>query len=95
MKINYITENAEALKAIQELKNFSKLCADTETTGLQATVAKCRLVQLCDASPSVEDRTIHVFDIFKTSVLAELKTLIESRELLLGHNQGFDLQFFY
>jgi DNA polymerase I-like protein with 3'-5' exonuclease and polymerase domains len=95
MKINYITEDAEALKAINELDKFSKLCADTETPGLQATVSKCRLVQLCDASPAVEDRTIHVIDIFKTSVLDELKILIESRELLLGHNLGFDLQFFY
>lgn len=95
MKINYITETNEALKAIKELKPFSKICADTETTGLQATVSKCRLIQLCDASPVAEDRTIHVFDMFKTSVVSELKELIESRELILGHNLGFDLQFFY
>lgn len=95
MKINYITETNEALKAIKELEPFSKICADTETTGLQATVSKCRLIQLCDASPTVEDRTIHVFDMFKTSVVSELKELIESRELILGHNLGFDLQFFY
>lgn len=95
MKINYITETNEALKAIKELEPFSKICVDTETTGLQATVSKCRLIQLCDASPTVEDRTIHVFDMFKTSVVSELKELIESRELILGHNLGFDLQFFY
>lgn len=95
MKINYITETNEALKAIKELEPFSKICADTETTGLQATVSKCRLIQLCDASPTVEGRTIHVFDMFKTSVVSELKELIESRELILGHNLGFDLQFFY
>ena len=46
MKINYITENAEALKAIQELNNFSKLCADTETTGLQASVTRRRLSRI-------------------------------------------------
>lgn len=95
MKINYIIENTKALEAIEILKTYSKICADTETTGLQATVAKCRLLQLCDASPTNEDRTVHVFDIFKTSVVPELKDLIESREMILGHNLGFDLQFFY
>jgi DNA polymerase I-like protein with 3'-5' exonuclease and polymerase domains len=95
MKINYITDNNEALKALSDLKHYTKICADTETTGLQATVAKCRLLQVCDASPVVENRTIYVFDLFKTSVVAELKEYIETRELILGHNLGFDLQFFY
>ncbi len=66
-----------------------------ETTGLQATIAKPRLLQLCDASPQVEDRIIYVFDLFETNVIAELKELIEKQEMLVGHNLGFDLQFLY
>jgi len=95
MKIEFITDNQNASKAIKNLQEYPQLCADTETTGLQATVAKIRLLQLCDASPSETNRTVYVFDLFKTTVVPELKTLIETREMLVGHNLGFDLQFFF
>jgi DNA polymerase I-like protein with 3'-5' exonuclease and polymerase domains len=36
-----------------------------------------------------------VFDLFETKVVSELKRLVESREMLVGHNLGFDLQFLY
>jgi DNA polymerase I-like protein with 3'-5' exonuclease and polymerase domains len=53
------------------------------------------LLQLCDASPQVEDRIIYVFDLFETNVIDQLKELIEKQEMLVGHNLGFDLQFLY
>jgi DNA polymerase-1 len=94
MQITYLTDTQKALTALEELKKSPKLCADFETTGLQAGIAKPRLLQLCDADPANSDRTIYVFDFFKTDVKESLKALIESREMLLGHNLTFDLQFF-
>lgn len=95
MKITVVKDDQDALAAVSDLENFSKICLDMETTGLQATIAKPRLLQVCDASPKVQDRTIYVFDLFKTNVVSELKRLVESREMLVGHNLGFDLQFLY
>jgi DNA polymerase-1 len=95
MKITLVKNDEDAQAAISELDNFKKICLDMETTGLQATIAKPRLLQVCDASPRVEDRTIYVFDLFETKVVSELKRLVESREMLVGHNLGFDLQFLY
>lgn len=95
MKITVVKNDQDALAAVSDLENFSKICLDMETTGLQATIAKPRLLQVCDASPKVQDRTIYVFDLFKTKVISELKRLVESREMLVGHNLGFDLQFLY
>jgi DNA polymerase I-like protein with 3'-5' exonuclease and polymerase domains len=95
MKIKFLKTDKEALDAVADLSRLNKLCLDMETTGLQATIAKPRLLQLCDASPQVEDRIIYVFDLFETNVIAELKELIEKQEMLVGHNLGFDLQFLY
>lgn len=95
MNILYLTENDQANKAIKDLEAVSKLCLDTETTGLQASVSKLRLLQLCDATPHVADRTIYVFDLFKVKPTKELKDLIESRDLLVIHNANFDMQFLY
>jgi len=95
MNTQYLTEAEAALKAVEDLKNYEKLCADFETTGLQAGIAKPRLLQLCDADPTKENRTIYVFDLFKFDITKELKQLIETRGMLIGHNLNFDLQFFY
>ena len=95
MKTVYLTNDQEAQQAICELQPKLKLCLDTETTGLQAGIAKIRLLQVCEADPTVEDRTVYVFDLFKLNVSEELKRLIESRELLVLHNANFDLQFLY
>lgn len=95
MKTVYLTNDQEAQQAICELQPKLKLCLDTETTGLQAGIAKIRLLQVCEADPTVEDRTVYVFDLFKLNVFEELKLLIESRELLVLHNANFDLQFLY
>ena len=95
MNTQYLTEAEAALKAVEDLKNYEKLCADFETTGLQAGIAKPRLLQLCDADPTKENRTIYVFDLFKIDITKELKQLIETRGMLIGHNLNFDLQFFY
>jgi DNA polymerase-1 len=94
MQVKYLTNTESALEAINTLENCNKLCADFETTGLQAGIAKPRLLQLCDADPSLTDRTVFVFDFFKTNVVSKLKVLIESRDMLIGHNLTFDLQFF-
>lgn len=95
MNIKLIESDLDARIALGDLQNSPKICLDTETTGLQATIAKVRLLQICDASPSIKDRTIYVFDLFETSVVTELKDFIESRDMLVGHNLGFDLQFLY
>ncbi len=95
MKTVYLTNDQEAQQAICELQPKLKLCLDTETTGLQAGIAKIRLLQVCEADPTVEDRTVYVFDLFKLDISEELKHLIESRELLVLHNANFDLQFLY
>lgn len=93
MQVHYITTTEEGLKAISKLKTVDKLCLDFETTGLQPGLAKPRLLQLCDATPGVEDRDVYVFDLFKIDVKQEIKDLIESRAILIIHNANFDLQF--
>jgi ribonuclease D len=95
MQIKVITDEQKYQTAVDELKEIKKLCLDTETTGLQASIAKCRLLQLCDASPDLEDRIVYVFDLFKVEADEQLKALIESRDLLVIHNANFDLQFLY
>jgi DNA polymerase I-like protein with 3'-5' exonuclease and polymerase domains len=93
MKVQYLKEQEKALEALTDLESITKLCVDTETTGLQPGIAKPRLIQLCNTDAADEDRTIYVFDLFTTSIRKELKELIESRELLIFHNANFDLQF--
>jgi len=93
MNVSYLKTQEAALDALAELKAISKLCVDTETTGLQPGLAKPRLIQLCNTDAADGNRTIYVFDLFKTSVVDELKELLESRELLIFHNANFDLQF--
>lgn len=93
MNIFYIKNETEFKTAIQELQEFPKICLDFETTGLQAGIAKPRLLQLCTADPAVEDRTVYVFDLFKFNEETKLKELIETREMIVGHNLNFDMQF--
>lgn len=95
MHINYITSRPDYTQAIKILSDSKKLCLDFETTGLQARLAKPRLLQLCDSCPTITDRTVYVFDLFKIQADTELKDLIESREMLIGQNLNFDLQFLY
>ena len=95
MHINYITSRPDYTQAIKLLSDYKKLCLDFETTGLQARLAKPRLLQLCDSCPTITDRTVYVFDLFKIQADTELKDLIESREMLIGQNLNFDLQFLY
>jgi DNA polymerase I-like protein with 3'-5' exonuclease and polymerase domains len=94
MKIQLI-ENKKDL--VRTINNFSsaKICLDFETTGLQAGIAKPRLIQFCDADPADLDRTVYVVDLFRCTETKELKEFIESREMLIGHNLNFDLQFLY
>jgi DNA polymerase I-like protein with 3'-5' exonuclease and polymerase domains len=95
MKTNYVTTHDQYVASLANLSQHKKLCLDFETTGLQAGIAKPRLLQLCDSDPSVEDRTVHVLDLFKAPPDHKLKELIESREMIIGHNLNFDLQFLY
>jgi DNA polymerase I-like protein with 3'-5' exonuclease and polymerase domains len=95
MQVTYITENTQQQKALDELKETSKICLDFETTGLQARIAKPRLLQICDAAPDLQDRTVYVLDLFAITDMQSLKKFIESRAMLLGHNLNFDLQFLY
>lgn len=95
MELLYITDNTHASKALEVLELTPKLVIDTETTGLDPHIAKIRLVQLCDSSPSVENRTVYVFDLFKLSrpISQKLFEVIASREMLVAHNMYFDYQF--
>jgi DNA polymerase I-like protein with 3'-5' exonuclease and polymerase domains len=95
MHINYITTPDTYTEAIGILTQHKKICLDFETTGLQARLAKPRLLQLCDSNPTDEDRTVYVFDLFKVQADGALKELIESREMIIGQNLNFDLQFLY
>ena len=61
MNINYITTRGQLEKALAELWTLPKLCADFETTGLDARVHEPRLLQLCTTQEDVEDRTVYVF----------------------------------
>lgn len=93
MKISYITDNDSYEQALSELQAIPKLCLDFETTGLDSHVAKARLLQLCTTEEIEEGRTVYVLDLFKITKLDGLKELIESREMLVGHNLNFDFQF--
>ena len=93
MKIIYATTDQQFQEALEQLQGVPKLCLDAETTGLDSHVSKLRLLQLCTTDEKVEDRTVYVLDLFKVTDTSGLKELIESREMLLGHNLNFDLQF--
>jgi ribonuclease D len=93
MQIKYITTQQQAQAALQDLESCTKVCLDYETTGLDARIARPRLLQLCDTKEEQADRIVYVFDLFKLTDLQELKTYIETREMLVGHNLNFDLQF--
>jgi DNA polymerase I-like protein with 3'-5' exonuclease and polymerase domains len=93
MQVRYIQTAEQFSKALPELEQIPKMCLDCETTGLQASIAKIRLLQLCDATPDIEDRIVYVVDLFKVKPSQELKQLIESRAMLLAHNMNFDFQF--
>jgi DNA polymerase I len=93
MKIIYATTDQQFQEALEQLQGIPKLCLDAETTGLDSHVSKLRLLQLCTTDEKVDDRTVYVLDLFKVTDTSGLKELIESREMLLGHNLNFDLQF--
>lgn len=93
MKTFYVTDSQQYQTALNELTQIPKLCLDFETTGLDSHVAKPRLLQLCTTDEKIEERTVYVLDFFKLKELPGLKELIESREMLVGHNLNFDLQF--
>jgi DNA polymerase I len=93
MKIIYATTDQQFQEALEQLQGVPKLCLDAETTGLDSHVSKLRLLQLCTTDEKVDDRTVYVLDLFKVTDTSGLKELIESREMLLGHNLNFDLQF--
>jgi DNA polymerase I-like protein with 3'-5' exonuclease and polymerase domains len=93
MKIFYADDENSFQQAIQELTQIPKLCLDAETTGLDSHVSKIRLLQLCTTDAKETDRTVYVIDFFKVTDISGLKELIESREMILGHNLNFDFQF--
>ena len=93
MQLRYITTRDQLEEAFTELWTIPKLCLDTETTGLDARVCDVRLLQLCTTQADIEDRVVYVIDLFKCKDIDGLKALIESREMILGHNLNFDLQF--
>lgn len=93
MKVNYLKDQDSALVGLKQIEKITKLCVDTETTGLQPGLAKPRLIQLCSTDAEQKNRTIYVFDLFTTEIVNELKIFLESRELLILHNANFDLQF--
>lgn len=93
MQIAYITSDQQAVEALKELEQTKKVCLDYETTGLDARIAKPRLLQLCNTDKKETNRTVYVFDLFKITDLEPLKLYVESREMIVGHNLNFDLQF--
>ena len=93
MQINYVTTDTQLNECLLQLQNVPKLCLDYETTGLDARIAKPRLLQLCSTDENDENKVVHIIDLFKITDLQGVKELIESRDMLVGHNLNFDLQF--
>jgi DNA polymerase I-like protein with 3'-5' exonuclease and polymerase domains len=93
MQIEYVTTQEQVEEALGKLKPIKKICLDYETTGLDARIALPRLLQLCSTDEADTDRTVFVFDLFKIPDIEELKTYVETREMLVGHNLNFDFQF--
>lgn len=92
MKINFLDSQDKAETVIDSLKNVKKLALDTETTGLDARISQCRLLQLCSAE-TIDPQDIYIFDLWKIPDKKPLKAFLESREMLIAHNWNFDYQF--
>jgi ribonuclease D len=69
MQIEYITTSQQTQTALIKLSGIKKICLDYETTGLDARVAKPRLLQICDTNEAEENRTVFVFDLFKVTYI--------------------------
>lgn len=95
MKIDYVKTDEAFKSALKELQEIPKLCLDFETTGLDPHIARARLLQLCSTETEVDERTVYVLDLFKITDTTGLKELIESREMLVGHNLNFDFRFLF
>jgi DNA polymerase I-like protein with 3'-5' exonuclease and polymerase domains len=93
MQIEYVTTQKQTEEALGKLEPIKKICLDYETTGLDARIALPRLLQLCSTDETDTDRTVFVFDLFKIPDIKGLKTYVETREMLVGHNLNFDFQF--
>ena len=92
MNINYADSPTLADAFLDQLDAVQKLALDTETTGLDARIARCRLIQLCSAE-TADPQDIYIFDLWKIGDKTRLKKFIESRETLIAHNWNFDYQF--
>lgn len=92
MKIHFAESHEAQLEFLAELKDVTKLALDTETTGLDARIASCRLLQLCSAEVA-EPEDVYIFDLWNIGDKAPLRAFIESRDTLIAHNWNFDYQF--
>ena len=92
MKIHFAESHDKQLEFLEELKDVKKLALDTETTGLDARIATCRLVQLCSAEEA-EPEDVYIFDLWNIGDKAPLRRFIETRDALIAHNWNFDYQF--
>lgn len=92
MKIHFAESHEAQLKFLEELADVKKLALDTETTGLDARIANCRLLQLCSAEVAEPDE-VYIFDLWHIGDKAPLRAFIESRDTLIAHNWNFDYQF--
>lgn len=92
MNIKYADSPTLADAFLDQIEAVQKLALDTETTGLDARIARCRLIQLCSAETS-DPEDIYIFDLWKIGDKSRLCKFIESRETLIAHNWNFDYQF--
>lgn len=92
MKIHYADSPTLADAFLDQLDLVQKLALDTETTGLDARIARCRLITLCSAE-TADPEDIYIFDLWKIEDKTRLCKFIESRETLIAHNWNFDYQF--
>jgi DNA polymerase I len=92
VKIHFAESHEAQLKFLEELAEVKKLALDTETTGLDARIASCRLLQLCSAEVAEPDE-VYIFDLWHIGDKAPLRAFIESRDTLIAHNWNFDYQF--
>lgn len=92
MKIHFAESHDKQLEFLKQLKDVKKLALDTETTGLDARIATCRLVQLCSAEEA-EPEDVYIFDLWNIGDKKPLRQFIETRDTLIAHNWNFDYQF--
>ncbi|WP_326512187.1 DNA polymerase [Clostridium intestinale] len=90
VKYNYIINDEELVRAIEDIRNAKVIGLDIETTGLNPKKYKIRLVQIAP-----ENKNVIIIDWFKISSHGKniIKTFLEGDVIKVLHNSKFDYKF--